>query len=67
MRLSELEEAGYIYFEEIRGPNKILQLSAKLMLKLMETDFKKIPDEFNKASVVFSKKTNLMSRFRSID
>jgi len=54
-RFKELGEAGYFYLDGLRGPSKILKLSALLMLRLLDGNFKEKPQSFGGAEVVFVK------------
>lgn len=54
-RIKELKEAGYFYLDGIRGINKTLKLSAILMLKLIDKNFKEKPHSIKDAEVVLVK------------
>lgn len=54
-RLNSLEEAGYFYLDGIRGTGKILSISAMLMLKLLDANFKEKPGSFKGSKTVFVK------------
>jgi len=54
-RIKELNESGYFYIDGVRGTPKVLKLSASLMLKLLENNFKRKPQTFNNSDVVFVK------------
>jgi len=54
-RLKRLGEAGYFYLDGLRGASKILKLSALLMLRLLDGNFKVKPHSFGGVEVVFVK------------
>jgi hypothetical protein len=54
-KFKDLHESGYFYINGVRGASKVLNLSASLLLKLLENNFEAKPQSFKHSDVVFVK------------
>jgi len=65
-KIKELKEAGYFYIDGVRGASKVLNLSASLMLSLLNNNFERKPKSFKDSKIVFVNTTHLRIKMKKL-